>query len=153
MWIYNICAATLTTTTGPCIDEDFNDFSDWTDNGTATDTSHAGNSSPARALGAGDDIISPPADNPILLEFFQDASSGGNGNTATVDYRIGTGAWVPFYSFNVTTAGATESIPLTNLSGVDLSSYTDVTFRFNSSFNTWYLDDVQVFCGPACTYQ
>ncbi len=135
-----------------CLNEDFVDFSDWTDSGSANDTasSHYGSASPCRALGSGDNLISASVDNPISLEFYQDASSGGNGNTATVDYKIGANSWVSLHSFNVTTAGNIETIDLTNVSGVDLSLESDVTFRFNSSFNTWYLDDVKVDCSDPC---
>ena len=144
----------LTVTDPPnyaCVDEDFVDFSDWTNNGTAIDNTHYGNAAPCRALGAGDDIISPSVDFPSNLQFYQDSSNGGNGQTATVEYRIGAGAWVSLYSFNVTTAGNTENVDLTNVGGVDLSQESDVTFRFNSSFSTWYLDDVVVTCSNSCT--
>ncbi len=136
-----------------CVDEDFIDFSDWTNNGTATDNvvSHAGVLIPCRAVGSGDNIISPISNNPNLLTFFQDSSGGANGNAATVDYRINGGTWITFHTFNVTTAGNTETVDLTNLSGVDLSNETNVEFRFNSSFNTWYLDDVTITCGTVCS--
>jgi len=148
----NKTKSTINNASSICISEDFDDFSDWTNNGTSTDNvaSHAGNSIPCRAVQVGDNIISPLVNNPNTLTFFQDASGGGNGNTATVDYRINGGAWITFYSFNVTTAGNTETVDLTNLSGVDLSNETNVNFRFNSSFNSWYLDDVTIMCGATC---
>ena len=135
--------------TSYCIDEDFVDWDDWTNNGAAEDTSssHYGNDSPCLAMGENDYIISPTVDNPNTLEFYQDASSGGDGETATIDYSINNGDWVEFYSFSADSDGATENIDLTNLNGVDLSSETNVRFRFNSSFYTWYLDDVKVSCG------
>lgn len=137
-----------------CLSEDFVTFSDWTNNGTSIDNvaSHYGVAAPCRALGNGDNLISPTVNNPTSLSFYQDASNGGNGSTATIDYRIGTGAWTSLYSFTVTTAGNTETVDLTNIGSVDLSAQTDVTFRFNSGFNTWYLDDVEVTCGTSgCT--
>lgn len=135
---------------GNCIDEDFDDFSDWTDNGTITDNDpgHAGNSTPCRALGSSDELISPAANNPTQLQFYQDASGGGNGNTALIEYSLDGGTtWVTCYTFNVSSAGGTETVNLTNISGVDLSTHTGVLFKFSSSFNTWYLDDVVVTCG------
>ena len=132
-----------------CVDEDFVDFSDWTDYGTSNDTvsSHYGNASPCRAFGSNDYMISPSVDNPNTLQFHQDASNGGDGNSVSLEYKIGTGSWVQFYTFNVDKNGSDENVDLTNLSGVDLSAETDVTFKFNSTFNTWYLDDVVVQCG------
>lgn len=134
-----------------CIDEDFVDFSDWTDSGTAIDSvlGHYGLAAPCRAFGSGDSLISSSVNNPTNLQFYQDASGGGNGQTASIDYRIGAGVWVSLGTFTVTTAGNTENFNLTNVSGVDLSLETDVTFRFNSSFNTWYLDDVLITCGAS----
>jgi len=140
-----------TTLSGPCLDEDFLDFSDWTNNGTAEDNiaSHYGIAAPCRAFGPGDNMISATVNNPNILEFYQDASNGGNGETGTVDYRIGTGPWVEFHAFTANTSGQTESIDLTNLEGMDLSQQSNVSFRFNSTFFTWYLDDVKVSCGAS----
>ncbi|MDG1476949.1 MAG: InlB B-repeat-containing protein, partial [Vicingaceae bacterium] len=135
---------------GNCIDEDFVDFSDWTNNGTAIDnvTSHAGLAIPCRALGSGDDLISPPANNPTQLQFYQDASSGGNGSSTLVEYSLNGGTtWITCHTFNVSSTGVTETVNLTNVGGVDLSTFTGVIFRFSSTFNTWYLDDVVVTCG------
>lgn len=137
-------------TGGNCMDEDFVDFSDWTNYGTATDNdaSHYGANGPCRALGTGDNLESPSVDNPTQLQFYQDASSGGSGSTATVKYSLDGGTtWVACYSFTVSSSGATETVDLTNVGGVDLSAETGVIFQFSSSFNTWYLDDVSVTCG------
>ncbi len=138
----------------PCIEEDFNSFPDagWTNNGTINETTavHSGASQPCRVFGTGDNIITSQTDYPTILEFYQDASSGGDGNIATVDYRIGTGSWMPLYSFSASEVGKTELVDLTDVSGVNLGSQANVRFRFNSSFNTWYLDDVKVYCTP-CT--
>lgn len=144
--------ATLNVFNSACVDEDFVAFGDWTNSGTIEDSdiTHYGNAAPCRAFEGGDSMITPSVDNPEFLQFHQDASNGGNGNTATVEYRIGAGAWTPLLSFTVTNAGNTESVDLTNVAGVDLSNETTVTFRFNSTFSTWYLDDVKIFCTP-CT--
>jgi len=128
----------------------------WTNNGTSSDgsSSHYGAAANCRALGSGDDIYSPSFNYPETLEFYHDASNGGNDSTATLEYRIGNdGAWTQFYSFQVTTAGKTESIDLTGIttaSGATLDSKQYVHFKFLSSFNTWYLDDV-VIRGNSCT--
>lgn len=140
----------------PCIEEDFDTSSfpatGWSNNGTAIETTgvHSGASQPCRVFGTGDNIITSQTDYPTILEFYQDASSGGDGNIATVDYRIGTGSWMPLYSFSASEVGKTELVDLTDISGVNLGSQANVRFRFNSSFNTWYLDDVKVYCTP-CT--
>ncbi|MCG2612178.1 YDG domain-containing protein [Flavobacterium sp. SM15] len=140
-------------TTAPCVNEDFVSFTDWTDNGTASDAvaSHYGAAAPCRALGISDYLITPSVNFPTTLQFHQDNSNPGSG---TVDYRIGAGPWLPCYTFVTNSAGANENVNLTNISGVDLSVQSNVTFRFNSSFNTWYLDDVVIICGPppaSCT--
>jgi len=144
--------ATLYVFDTACVDEDFNSFGDWTNSGTLADSdiTHYGNSAPCRAFTSGDFMISPSVNNPEFLRFYQDASNGGNGNTATIDYRISSGAWTPLYSFTVDNNGKTELVDLSNIGGVNLSNEINVTFRFNSTFNTWYLDDVKVFC-TSCT--
>ena len=138
----------------PCIEEDFNSFPDtgWTNSGTINETSgaHSGASQPCRVFGINDAIITSQADYPTILEFYQDASVAASGSFATVDYRIGTGAWTLLHSFSVTEAGKTELVDLTDVSGVNLASFANVRFRFNSTFNSWYLDDVKVYCTP-CT--
>ena len=138
----------------PCIEEDFVSFPDsgWTNGGTIShsDPLHYGAASPCRELGNGDTLSTSEADYPTIIEFYQDSSNGGEGMTATVEYKISSGIWTPLLSFEVTTSGKTELIDLTDVSGVDLSAQQDVSFRFNSSFNTWYLDDVKVYCTP-CT--
>ncbi len=127
----------------------------WTNNGTANETTgtHAGAAANCRAIGSGDDIFSPSFNYPETLEFYQDASGGGNNQTATLEYRIGdAGEWTQFYSFSATTAGKTESVDLTAINtanGDALSSKQYVHFKFLSAFNTWYLDDV-VIRGSSC---
>ena len=39
---------------------------------------------------------------------------------------------------------------MTNVSGVNLTNFTNVTFRFNSTFDRWFLDDFKVYCGIPC---
>ena len=133
---------------GMLIDEDFSDFSDWTDGGTSSDTSHYGAGSPCRALASGASLTSPTVNYPTQLTFYVDASSGGNGKTTTNYYSLDGGVtWTPLGTFTVTTAGATETQALT--SSPNLASSTGVTFRFVSAFATWYLDDVKVTGGSA----
>ena len=135
---------------GTLIDEDFTAFTDWTDGGTANDTTHAGASSPCRGLGIGDTLTSPAVNYPTQMTFFVDASAGGEGMTTTNYYSLdGGGSWLPLGSFVSTTAGATETQVLT--SSPNLSGSTGVLFRFVSAYNTWYLDDVKVTGGSAGT--
>jgi hypothetical protein len=146
---------TLNVFASSCLTQDFPDNTvptGWTNNGTSSDSdvTHYGSASNCRAIASGNSIVTPVVNYPKYLRFYQDASNGGNGMTATIDYRIGAGAWTPLHSFNVTTVGKIETVNLTNISGVNLSNQINVTFRFNSNFNTWYLDDVFVFCTP-CT--
>ncbi|WP_452227326.1 T9SS type A sorting domain-containing protein [Lacinutrix cladophorae] len=138
----------------PCIDEDFVGFPNtgWTNSGTINETSgaHAGVAQPCRVFGTNDAIITEATDYPTILEFYQDSSVTAHGSIATVDYRIGAGAWTILHTFSVTEDGKTELVDLTDVSGINLASNADVSFRFNSTFNTWYLDDVKVYCTP-CT--
>jgi len=159
VWSYNVCGysssyTTLNQTTSTCsslcIDEDFESFPDWTNNGTNNDNTHCAPNDACRALAAGSSITSPPVDNPSQLSFMQDASSGGNGKTATIDYKIGaSGTWTACHSFTVSTSESVITVDLTNIGGVNLSLQSQVYFRFNSSFATWYLDDVKVTCGSS----
>jgi hypothetical protein len=131
---------------GILLTEDFADFSDWTDGGTASDTNHAGAASPCRALGSNDTLTSPGVNYPTQMTFFADASSGGNNKTTTNYYSLDGGAsWLPVGAFTVGTAGATVTQALT--SSPNLSGATNVLFRFVSAFNTWYVDDVAVTGG------
>jgi endonuclease/exonuclease/phosphatase family metal-dependent hydrolase len=130
------------------MDEDFTDYSDWTDGGTASDTSHFGAASPCRALGSNDTLTSPAVDYPTQLTFYADASATGDGATTTNYYSLDGGAsWLPVGSFTVGIDGATVVQALT--SSPNLSGSTNVMFRFVSDFNTWYLDDVNVVGGGA----
>lgn len=119
----------------------------WTDSGTANDTSigHIQSAPNCRAFGPGDSLITPQVDYPSRLSFFVDASSGGNGETASVDYRVNSGTWTELAGFTVSKDGATEVYDLN--ADPDLSGAAAVDFRFNSTFYTWYLDDVRVYGG------
>jgi subtilisin-like proprotein convertase family protein len=118
----------------------------WTDGGTANDTASHFQSSPnARAFGTGDSLISPAVDYPTQIVFYVDASSAGNGQIATLQYSVGGGAYSSLSSFAVSSAGGDFTFPLT--SSPNLSASAGVKFRFASTFNTWYLDDVRVYGG------
>ena len=144
------CSGSVTMLITNCVSEDFLSFTDWTDNGSVSSTfsGHYGVASPCRGLGIGASMISPAINNPNSLKFHQDNSNPGTG---TIDYRIGTGSWISCYSFTTNSSGVDETVNLTNIGGVDLSQLSNITFRFNSSFNTWYLDDVVILCGSSCT--
>lgn len=116
----------------------------WIDGGTANDTvaSHVQSAPNCRALAAGKTLQTPLVDFPTNLSFYVDASGGGNGQSATVEYSVAGGTWVSLGSFTVSTAGHTQTYSLN--ASPNLSSSENVRFRFNSSFNTWYLDDVSV---------
>ena len=113
----------------------------WTDGGTANDAvaSHYSSGPNCRALGIGDTLLTPPVNNPTQIVFFVDASSGGSGQTASLDYRVGDGEWTEVGTFIASTTGAAKTFDLSALAEI-----ANVSFRFNSSFNTWYLDDVVV---------
>ncbi len=114
----------------------------WTDGGTANDTFaiHYSSASNCRALGTSDTLITPAVNFPSNLSFYVDSSGGGNGKTATVSYSINNGAWLPLSSFTVSETLTLKTISLT--SSPKLDDVSNVRFRFESSFNTWYLDDV-----------
>lgn len=118
--------------------------SNWVDTGTANETlaSHYSSASNCRALGNLDTLVTPAVDYPSELSFFVDASGGGNGITATVSYSINNGTWQSLSSFAVSTTGFVKTIDLT--SSPKLDDVANVRFRFESSFNTWYLDDVSI---------
>lgn len=123
----------------------------WSNNLTANDTASAHYSSGpnCRAFGTGAYLITPAVDSPTQLMFYVDASSGGNGKTGTVEYSTNGSTFVSLGSFTASTAGSVKTFALT--SSPDLSAAQQVRFRFSSSFNTWYLDDVIVdsACGGA----
>ena len=112
------------------------------DGGTTNDSiaSHYSSPSNCRALGSGDTLETPSSDFPAALSFYADASNNGDGNTATISYSVGGASWQPLTTFTVSRDGTQESIDLT--ASPDLRAQTDVRFRFESSFSTWYLDDV-----------
>ena len=122
----------------------------WVDVGTANDNvnTHYVSAPNCRALGVGDTLQTPLVDYPTNLAFYADSSSAGNGKVATVDYSLDGGStWNLAGSFAVSTAGAIVSLPLT--ASPNLSQLAGVRFRFNSTFTTWYLDDVVVQTGSA----
>lgn len=116
----------------------------WNDVGTANDTvsGHPSSAPNCRALGAGDTLTTPPVDFPTNLSFYVDASTGGNGQTAWVSYRIGEGDWIALGSFIARSTGTIESFSLLDLP--DVAASAGVQFQFSSTFATWYLDDVLV---------
>ncbi|MGB6222239.1 endonuclease/exonuclease/phosphatase family protein [Haloferula sp.] len=116
----------------------------WVNNGTADDSvsTHYASADNCRALGPNDTLVTPPVDFPGELRFYVDASNNGNGQTGRVSYAINGGGWITLGEFVVSTAGNTEVFDLT--SSPDLSAQAGVRFRFESSFSTWYLDDVVV---------
>ena len=116
----------------------------WIDGGTVNDAdaTHVQSAPNCRALGTNDTLQTPAVDFPTNLSFYVDSSSGGAGKSATVEYSVGGGAWVSLGSFAVSTAGATQNFPLN--ASPNLAASASVRFRFNSTFNTWYLDDVAV---------
>ena len=117
----------------------------WTNGGTenGTSSSHYRSAPNCRALGAPTDTLITPAVNlPSNLSFNVDASNASNGQTATVSYSINNGAWQPLSAFAVSTTASIKNISLT--SSPKLDDVSNVRFRFESSFDTWYLDDVTI---------
>ena len=121
----------------------------WTNNGTVNWNNAAHYKSPpnCRALATGQSLQTPGVDYPTNLSFNVDSSTAGNNKTGTVSYSTDGGAnWTLLGNFIVITAGANRSFSLN--SSPDLSAFPGVFFRFNSTFTTWYLDDVVVNTGP-----
>ncbi|HFX18153.1 MAG TPA: hypothetical protein ENK64_03325, partial [Flavobacteriales bacterium] len=145
----NIVDSYLPSSTSYCVDEDFVDFSDWTDYGTQSNNAptHYGLAAPCRKFSSSDYMITPLVDHPLTLQFHHD--SNANGKSVTIEYQIGSNAWVTLYTFTTDKNGADETVDLTNIAGVDLSLETDVRFRFNgivTENKKWYLDDVKISC-------
>ena len=120
----------------------------WIDGGSTnwSNASHYKSSPNCRAMGVGDTLQTPLVDYPTNLSFYVDASSGGNNRTGTVDYSVVEGSWTPLGSFVATTIGGTKNFPLVSVP--NLAANAGVRFRFNSTFNTWYLDDVAIQTDP-----
>lgn len=116
----------------------------WTDGGTVNDnvSGHYQSAPNCRAMGAGDTLQTPAVDYPTNLSFFVDASSNGNNKTGTVDYALSGTNWIALGTFVSSTAGGTKNFPLN--ASPNLAASPGVRFRFNSTFSTWYLDDVIV---------
>ncbi|HQF20162.1 MAG TPA: S8 family serine peptidase [Kiritimatiellia bacterium] len=135
------------------LSEDFDDSTGvptgWVNSGSANDTSatHYKSSPNCRGFGAGASLETPPINTPTQIVFYVDASGNGAGKTATLDYKIGSGEWKKVGNFIATTAGKTETFDLT--SSPDLREQANVSFRFSSTFSTWYLDDV-IISGMDC---
>jgi endonuclease/exonuclease/phosphatase family metal-dependent hydrolase len=121
----------------------------WTHVSTTNSSTNGHPSSPpnARGLGTGSNLTTPAVNFPSTLSFNVDSSSGGNGQTATVSYSINSGAWLPLSSFAVSTLPSIKTISLT--SSPKLDHLSNVRFRFESTFNTWYLDDVIISSAAA----
>jgi subtilisin-like proprotein convertase family protein len=114
----------------------------WTDGGSANDAvaTHYQSPTNCRAMGSGDTLTTPAVDFPTQLVFYVDASSGGDGLSATVEYAVGAGAFATLGTFQSAQTGSNVTFALT--SSPDLSASAAVKFRFRSTYNTWYLDDV-----------
>lgn len=124
----------------------------WVNTSTANDTvaAHYSSAPNCRALASGTSLETPAVNNPTQIVFYVDASSGGNGKSATLEYKIGSGSWTSVGNFTANTSGDTYTFDLTD--SPDLSEETGVSFRFASTFATWYLDDVVILgldCGGA----
>lgn len=107
-----------------------------------TDPTHYKSAPNCRSLAVSAALETPAVNNPTQIVFYVDASTKGNGKSATLEYKVGAGAWTSVGSFTANTAGNTYTFDLT--SSPDLSEAKDVRFRFASTFNTWYLDDVVI---------
>jgi hypothetical protein len=118
--------------------------SGWTNGGSGFSNldTHYSSAPYARAMAAGDSLTSPSFNFPEELSFFVESSGGGNGQTGSVSYSIDGAGWQLLESFVVSQSGDAVFVDLT--ADPDLTISADVRFRFESSFNTWYLDDVSV---------
>ncbi|MFH0953302.1 MAG: S8 family serine peptidase [Verrucomicrobiota bacterium] len=116
----------------------------WINGGTVNDTGvqHVQSPPNCRALGIGDSLETPAVTYPTQLAFYADANPLGDGRTATVDYKVNGGSWIQLGTLVVSKSGGSFAFALDG--SPDLSFATNVSFRFNSSFNTWYLDDVRI---------
>lgn len=114
----------------------------WSTGGTVNETGHFLSMPNCRAFDTGDSLITPAVDFPTNLAFYADASGNGNNQTALVEVRIGEGEWVQVGTFVVRETGRHETFSLMGLP--DVSDSEAVQFRFSSTFNTWYLDDVLI---------
>lgn len=122
------------------IDEDFVDITGWTSANTINNSSIFGAASPSMQMTRNASLISPAVNYPTQLVFFVDADTNDEGKTSTTYYSINNGStWITINNFTVSSAGITITQPLPALANA-----TNVRFRFVSSFNSWYLDDVKV---------
>lgn len=116
----------------------------WVNYLSANDTSstHYQSSPNCRGMGLNATLQTPPVNNPTQIVFYVDASSKGGGKTASLDYKVGAGAWIELGTFISSEAGATVTFDLTGTP--NLAETADVSFRFNSTYSTWYLDNVVI---------
>ena len=121
----------------------------WAHNGTANDTvsGHWSSAPNCRALGAGKYLQAPAVDYPTRLSLHEASSTSGAGKLATVDYSLDGTNWIQLAGFAVSKAGSAKAFPLTN--SPNLSASPGIRFRFNSTFSTWYLDDVAILTAAA----
>jgi hypothetical protein len=121
----------------------------WTNEGTAnqSNSAHYSSAPNCRSLGTGHKLTTPAVNFPSSLGFNVDASNAGNGQNATVSYSINNGTWLLLSSFAVSTTPSLKTISLT--SSPKLDDVSNVRFRFESTFTTWYLDDVTVTSAAA----
>ncbi|PWA05160.1 hypothetical protein DB895_07575 [Flavobacterium psychrotolerans] len=154
----NVTCSGSVSSSGPCLSSSFDSStsvpSGWSGTSTNdTGSTHIQSSSNCRALINGNNLITSAIDNPISIDFYVDASSGGNGGTGTLEYRVGAGAWTSVGTFVASTAGATVTFALT--SSPNLSATANVSFRISSAASTIYIDDLNAYCnsvaGPTIT--
>ena len=121
----------------------------WTNGGTANDANatHYQSAPNCRAIALGNTLVTPAVDYPTQLVFYVDSSSGGEGKTGLVEYAISGGSYTTLGTFRSSQTGSNVTFVMN--ASPDLSSASAVTFRFSSSFNTWYLDDVALSGGCA----
>ncbi len=121
----------------------------WTHNGTVNDSvsSHYSSFPNCRALASGKYLQAPAVDYPTRLSLHEASSTSGAGKLATVDYSLDGTNWIQLAGFAVSKAGSTKTFSLTH--SPNLSAHAGIRFRFNSTFSTWYLDDVAILTAAA----
>lgn len=125
------------------IDEDFVDSTGWVSAGTLVNSSVFGAARPSRQIPRNATLTSPPVSVPTQLVFFVDADDNDSGKITTNYFSLNNGAsWNVLGTFAVDAAGVTITQSLSEIPV--LLNATNVRFRFVSSFNSWYLDDVKV---------
>ena len=141
----------ITLGAGPCLSSNFDSSTTvpagWSGS-SANDAvaSHYSSAPNCRAITAISNLITDVANNPTSISFYVDASGSG-GQVGTLEYRVGAGTWTLVNTFIASTAGSVEVFDLT--SSPNLTSFSNVSFRITSAANTIYIDDLNVYCGPA----